>query len=274
MKNTLTLSQIYIYPIKSLGGISVPSALVESRGLQFDRRWMLVDESGKFLTQRTFAEMALLEVSLQSEGLVINHKTKNITPLFVPYAPTTNNILAVQIWDDSCSAVEVSSMANKWFTQALNRFCRLVYMPDSTQRQADLEYANFGDVVSFADSYPILLIGENSLQDLNNRLSEPVPMNRFRPNLVFTGGTPFTEDSWHHFQIGELSFKGVKPCGRCGVITIDQATTQKSQEPLRTLATYRTAPEKNQILFGQNVIPVTFHKKIKIGDSIIVKTIL
>ena len=268
MKNIFTLSQINIYPIKSLGGISVETATVEPRGLQYDRRWMLVDESGQFMTQRTFAGMALLQVSLLPEGLEVRHKHKDISPLLIPFEPATDNLIQVQVWDDVCAAVEVSNLANKWFTEALERFARLVYMPETTQRQADLEYAATGDVVSFADAYPILLIGENSLADLNSRLSQPVPMNRFRPSLVFTGGAPFAEDTWRHFRIGDLSFRGVKPCGRCVVTTIDQDTGQKSQEPLRTLATYRTPPGKNKILFGQNVIPNNYYRPVKIGDEI------
>jgi uncharacterized protein YcbX len=268
MENKLTLSQINIYPIKSLGGISVAAATVEPRGLQYDRRWMLTDETGRFMTQRNFAEMALLQVSLQPMGLEVRHKVKNITPLLTPFVPETDNIYQVQVWDDVCTAVEVSTRANKWFTAALGRFSRLVYMPDTTQRQADLEYAAVGDMVSFADGYPILLIGESSLADLNSRLPHPVPMNRFRPSLVFTGGAPFAEDNWLRFRIGGLSFRGVKPCARCVVTTIDQATAKKSQEPLRTLAAYRTPPGKNKILFGQNVIPDTIYQQIKIGDVI------
>ncbi|GEO03159.1 MOSC domain-containing protein [Adhaeribacter aerolatus] len=271
MEDTLTLSQINIYPIKSLGGISVNAATVEPRGLQYDRRWMLVDEAGLFLTQRTFAEMALLQVALLPEGLEVRHKIKNITPLVIPFAPATANLLTVQVWDDTCQAIEVSPNANEWFTAALGRFCRLVYMPDTTQRQADLDYAAPGDIVSFADGYPILLIGENSLHDLNSHLAQPVPMNRFRPSLVFTGGPPFAEDTWQRFTIGELSFRGVKPCARCVVTTINQDTAQKSPEPLRTLATYRTVPGKNKILFGQNVIPDTFYRQLKVGDRIIVE---
>ncbi|KAA5548280.1 MOSC domain-containing protein [Adhaeribacter rhizoryzae] len=274
MENLLKISQINIYPIKSLGGISVEAATVEPRGLQHDRRWLLVDENGKFLTQRTFAEMALLQVSLVPDGLAVKHKTNNIAPLFIPFKPTTNNILEVQIWDDSCQAVEVSPAANKWFSATLGRFCRLVYMPDTTQRQADLDYAHPGDIVSFADSYPLLFIGESSLNDLNSRLPEAVPMNRFRPSVVFTGGLPFAEDTWAHFQIGNLSFRGVKPCARCVLTTIDQASAQKSPEPLRTLATYRTAPGKNKVLFGQNVIPDNFYSQLKVGDYITVKKIV
>ncbi|MDB5263860.1 MAG: oxidoreductase [Adhaeribacter sp.] len=251
-----------------MGGISVSAATVEPRGLQYDRRWLLVDENGVFLTQRTFAELALLEVASHPQGWEVRHKIKNLSPLLIPLDPATTNILKVQIWDDICEAVEVSLIVNEWFTVALGRYCRLVYMPDSTHRQPDLDYAAIGDLISFSDSFPILVIGEASLADLNNRLPEPVQMNRFRPNLVFTGSLPFAEDNWHHLRIGDLSFREAKRCGRCVLTTIDQATAEKGPEPLRTLATYRTVPGKNKILFGQYIIPETFSGQVKIGDAI------
>jgi len=251
-----------------MGGVALNTATVEPRGLQYDRRWMLVDEEGKFLTQRTFAEMALLQVSLLPDGLAVQHQVKNMSTLKIPFSPTTNNEYKVQIWDDFCPAIEVSYEANAWFIAALGRFCRLVFMPDHSLRQADLEYAAAGDIVSFADGFPLLLIGQTSLDELNRQLTEPVPMNRFRPNLVFTGGTPHTEDLWHTFQIGNLVFRGVKPCGRCVVTTIDQETTKTSAEPLKTLAQYRVPENKNKVMFGQNVIPDTYYKSIKVGDKI------
>jgi len=268
MHPNLVLSQIFIYPIKSLGGISLNEATVELRGLQYDRRWLLVDENNHFLTQRTFPEMALLQVALLPEGLSVKHKVKNLMPLIVPFVPTTNNEGLVQIWDDKVKAIEVSAEATAWFTAALGRFCRLVFMLDNGLRQTDLYYAEPGELVSFADSFPILLIGQASLDDLNSRLPEPVPINRFRPNLVFTGGIPFAEDTWQNFGIGEVNFKGVKPCARCVVTTINQETTQKSPEPLRTLSTYRRPLGSNKVNFGQNVIPENLNKKIAVGQNI------
>ena len=262
----LTLSQIYIYPIKSLGGISLKTALVQERGLQYDRRWMLVDEKGQFLTQRTFAEMALLQVDLTTEGLLVRHKLKPLKPLIIPYLPESQRQISVSIWDDVCLATEVSAAANAWFTAALNRVCRLVYMPDTTRRLVDEKYAEKGEIVSFADAYPVLVIGEASLQDLNNRLPCPVPMNRFRPSLVFTGGQPFEEDTWNYFTIQNNQFQGVKRCSRCVLTTINQATAEKGQEPLRTLAEYRRVG--NKVLFGQNVIPVAADATVSIGDII------
>ena len=267
---SLVLSQIFIYPIKSLGGISVASALVQERGLQYDRRWLLVDEENQFLTQRKFAEMALLQVTLLPDGLQISHKIKNTKPLFVPLVPTTQHQFWVNIWDDMCLAIEVSAAANKWFSDVFGRFCRLVFMPDTSRRPVDSEFAFKEEIVSFADGFPLIVIGQESLHDLNQRLPEPVPMNRFRPSLVFTGGSPYEEDTWQNFTIGNLPFKGVKPCLRCVVTTINQQTAEKGLEPLRTLSSYRQ--RGNKVSFGQNVLPMSPGSIVSVGDSLVVQS--
>jgi len=267
----LTLSQIYIYPIKSLGGISLKTAQVQERGLQHDRRWMLVDNNNQFLTQRTFPDMALLQVELEANGLRVQHKIKNLESLLIPFEPLTQQPIQVTIWDDVCTALEVSATANEWFTEALNRSCRLVYMPDTTQRPVDIAYAHKGEIVSFADGYPLLVIGDASLKDLNKRLNDPVPMNRFRPSLVFTGGQPYEEENWNFFSIQNNKFQGVKPCARCVLTTIDQNTAEKGQEPLRTLSGYRCVG--NKVLFGQNVLPLLPGSSVSIGDIILVQSL-
>lgn len=260
------ISELYLYPIKSLGGIAVHSVVVEARGFQHDRRWMLTDEQGVFLTQRTFAEMAWLQVGFYPDGLVINHKKKDTPPLFIPFFQNTGKKIKVTIWDDICDAFLVSTEADHWFSEALNRKCHLVFMPDSTQRQIDLNYSSPGESVSFADGYPILIIGQESLNDLNTRLPLPVPIDRFRPSLVFTGGNPYAEDTWQQFAIKGSGFKGIKPCSRCVLTTIDQVTALKGLEPLHTLTTYRK--KDNKIYFGQNVIPINPGGVIRVGDLI------
>ncbi|WP_205502981.1 MOSC domain-containing protein [Rufibacter psychrotolerans] len=265
--STLVLSEIYIYPIKSLGGISLTSAEVEERGLRYDRRWMLIDESGVFLTQRKLAEMALLQVALTPEGLLVTHKTKDLAPLVVPYETHSTRSTLVTVWEDICFAYLVSNEANAWFSQALGIPCRLVYMPDNSIRLIDPNYAKHNEKVSFADGYPFLVIGQESLNDLNGRLEQPVPMNRFRPTFVFTGGTPYAEEKWKTFKIGDVLFYGAKPCGRCNVTTIDQSTAQAGQEPLKTLATYRT--QGNKVIFGMNLIGLSTGT-VSVGDSITV----
>lgn len=247
---SLILSEIFIYPIKSLGGIAVNSAVVEEKGLQYDRRWMLVDAHNQFMTQRKFVRMALLKVSLEEDFLKVTGP--GISVLSVPFIPHTTEIISVTVWDDICTAVVVSKEANKWFSEALQKECKLVFMPDESLRLVDERYAKNKEIVSFADAYPYLLIGEASLADLNSRLPQPVPMNRFRPNLVINTTEPFVEDKWKSISIGESVFHLVKPCARCILTTIDQQTGVVGKEPLKTLSTYRNF--NNKVLFGQNLV--------------------
>ncbi|WP_210463931.1 MOSC domain-containing protein [Rufibacter roseolus] len=265
--STLVLSEIYIYPIKSLSGISLTSAQVEERGLQYDRRWMLIDDSGIFLTQRKYAEMALLQVALTPEGLQVTHKTRDLTPLLVPYETNSTRSTLVTVWDDICFAFIVSPEANAWFSEALGISCRLVYMPENSIRLIDPNYAKHNEKVSFSDGYPFLIIGQESLNDLNSRLEEQVPINRFRPNFVFTGGQPYVEEKWKTFKIGEVLFYGAKPCGRCNVTTINQDTAQAGAEPLRTLSSYQK--KGNKVIFGMNLIGLSTGM-VKVGDKITV----
>lgn len=266
----MQLSEIFIYPVKSLRGISLQSAKVEARGLAYDRRWMLVDEAGHFFTQRKFPEMALLTTALTEEHLVIEHATKSLGKLLIPHkAPENQPSINVKIWDDTCQAILVSKETDQWLSEVLNTNCHLVYMPDTTQRFTDPTYSQPDDIVSFADGYPFLMIGQASLDDLNERLEEKITINRFRPNFVFTGGTPFEEDSWRQFSIGDLNFRAVKPCARCEIPSINPETGIFGKEPTRTLSKYRLHGHK--ILFGMNVcwdVNNEYEPIIKIGDSI------
>ncbi len=264
MTSNLYLSELYVYPIKSLGGVRLDSAAVEARGLQHDRRWMLVDAHNQFLTQRKYSQMALLKTEIGETGLRIT--APDMGELRVPYGTHTGEKLNVTVWDDTCPALTVGTEADRWFTEAIGFSCRLVYMPPDTVRPVDERYALSNDAVSFADAYPFLVIGEASLADLNARLAEPVPMNRFRPNFVVRGAAPFAEDTWAHFRIGESYFYGVKPCARCVMTTIDQETAQKGREPLRTLATYRAANQK--IYFGQNTLYADQGTRVAVGDPV------
>jgi uncharacterized protein YcbX len=250
--SNLTLSHIFIYPIKSLGGISLQSAKVEERGLQYDRRWLLVDKNGTFLTQREHPQMALLQVSIKDDKLEIAHKIKNISALQISITTDKTNSIAVNIWDDVVIAKNVSRDADLWFSDALNLDCHLVSMDKDSDRITDKKYTPEPKQVSFADAYPFLIIGQESLNDLNCRLKEPLPMNRFRPNFVFSGGEPFGEDTWKDFMIGDLKFRVVKPCSRCVVTTVNQDTAEKSSEPLETLSQFRKAG--NKVNFGMNAV--------------------
>jgi uncharacterized protein len=268
----LKLSEIYIYPIKSLGGILLNTANITTRGLENDRRFMLVDENGRFLSQREYPQLAIFQTEIEAESLKITNK-KNGSTLQISLQYSLNRkvtqSLNVQIWDDETTAIEVSQEASDWFTQALGIPARLVYMPEESLRKTDAQYSLTGEeITSFSDGYPILIIGQSSLDDLNNRLENPININRFRPNLVFTDGEPFEEDAWHEFTVGDVKFFGVKPCARCIMTTIDQETGEKKgKEPLLTLNKYRKAG--NKILFGQNVL-ISQLGTVSVGDDVTV----
>ncbi|HVW94991.1 MAG TPA: MOSC N-terminal beta barrel domain-containing protein [Mucilaginibacter sp.] len=265
----LKISELYIYPVKSLGGIRVDESRVTPMGLEYDRRWLLVDDNNDFVTQRQFPKMALLSVALRKSGITVSNKEYSES-IDIPFNERGRSYerITVTIWDDTCSGELVSAEADNWFTKALGFRCRLVYMPDDTRRIVDQRYANENAITSFSDAYPFLLIGQASLDELNSRLTEPIPMNRFRPNIVFSGAEPFAEDQYGHFKIGGVDFYGVKLCARCVMTTVNQDTGVNGKEPLKTLAKYRA--KDNNILFGQNLI----HKgsgQISVGDELILQ---
>jgi uncharacterized protein YcbX len=259
----LTLSEIWIYPIKSLGGIRLTSAKVMPKGLRYDRRWMLVDESGVFITQRVHSTMAFFKLSLSGDQFTIDYKDEQI---YLPANAAVSLIpVRATIWDDTVEVFEVLGDYSQWFSQRLGIKCRLVYFPEVNLRPVDEKYKIENDQVSLADGYPFLIIGQSSLDDLNSRLANPLPINRFRPNFVFTGGNPFEEDNWRNFTIGKNRFAGVKPCSRCVLTTVNQETAERGSEPLATLAAYRKT--NNKIYFGQNLLALECHE-IHEGDNI------
>ena len=264
------ISNIFIYPIKSLGGIEVFLAQLTDRGLQYDRRFMLVDSSNHFLTQRQHPQMCLLQTAIEDNQLVIYHKNDSVDKIVVSLQPAPGATIKVQVWEDECEAQVVSAAADEWFCDKLSIQCRLVYMPDETRRKVDGQFALNDQVASFADAYPLLMIGQPSLDDLNKRLPEPLPVSRFRPNIVFTGGQPYDEDTMEQARIKKIDLYGVKLCSRCVLTTIDQSTAVKSKQPLKTLSGYRM--KNNKIYFGQNML----HSQkglITVGDEMeIIKT--
>lgn len=263
--NKFYLSEINIYPIKSLGGISLNEAEIEDKGLQHDRRWMLIDEEGTFITQRKHFELALLQVDIAENIMTVSHKKNLNHAISFSIDEETGESISVTVWDDRSTGFEVNTKVSNWFSEFLKMKVRLVKMASADRRLVDQRYASNNETVSFADGYPCLLIGQSSLNGLNEKLSMPIRMDRFRPNFVFTGGIPHVEDNFSTFFLGDVLFSAVKPCARCVLITIDQQNGLKGQEPLRTLAGYRTAGKK--ILFGQNLI----HKGsgiIRLGDEL------
>ncbi len=261
----LKVSEINIYPVKSLGGIAMQSATVMKKGLEHDRRWMLMDEDNIFLTQRIHTKMALFRMGFANNGFRVSFDGQQID---IPHTFEGDPVRA-KIWDDDVTVQEVSARHSEWFSKNLGINCKLVAFPEQNERPVDIKYRVADDHVSLADAYPLLICGQNSLNDLNERLEVPVPMNRFRPNIVFTGGDPFEEDTWSRFTLGSLNFAGVKPSKRCVLITVDQETGVKGTEPLVTLSKFRR--RDNGVYFGQNIIPTTTGQ-ISIGDEIIIHT--
>ena len=265
----LHISEIWIYPIKSLGGIRVEKATVKRKGLQYDRRWMLIDRNNVAMTQRVYPEMALLRPQLHDGKIAVTFtKTLKQNPS-VEFTMTTlqrDKWVTARVWDDDVHVVEVDQEISEWFSRNLGIACRLVAFPEENPRQVNPDYSVNTEHVSLADAYPFLIVGQRSLDDLNAKLTEAVPMNRFRPNFVFTGGKPFVEDTWRNLSIGELPFVAVKKSDRCLLTTVDQETAEKGTEPLRTLTRYRKVG--NKVYFGQNLVALA-EGVVHLGDPVI-----
>lgn len=266
----LKLSQLYIYPVKSLAGIAVESSTVTDRGLQYDRRWMLVDQNNKFITQRQNPEMARLHTSLTNSVLVVNDAGNPANQIEIPFESVEEELEDVRIWKATVAAKSVGREAAEWFSERLGRPCKLVFMPNESQRPVDTSSGlkPSGKITSFSDAYPFLMLGEASLEDLNGRLAEPISILRFRPNLVFSGGRPYQEDEFVNFKINGISFTGLENCARCNVPNIDPETAEvsKDNQPMKTLAAYRTVNRK--ILLGRDLI----HEgtgEVSVGDEVI-----
>ena len=255
----IRVSELFIYPVKSLPGISVSEAEVLERGFRYDRRWMIVDEENNCVTQRTHPQLSQIKISIIDEQvqLVANGQELGLNP--------SKSQLSVTIWDDQVEAFEGNDLQNEWISDFLGASCKLVFMPEGGKRAVNPDRAKNQENVSFADGYPYLVISEESLADLNDRMAAPLPMNRFRPNIVVSGGEPYAEDQWREMGIGEVSFYGTHPCKRCVFTTIDQETMQKGAEPLKTLATYRK--EGSNVVFGLNAL-ASSRGTVRVGDQL------
>jgi uncharacterized protein YcbX len=286
----MQISEINIYPIKSLKGISLEGAVVEKRGLRFDRRWMLTDRDGIFFTQRETPKMATIAVRVDSGQLIVESETAGT--LTIPFEPDRATRQNVVVWQSEVAGEVYTGEVSEWFSDVLGRSCQLVLMPEASERHVSEKFDQGGDIVSFADGYPLMMIGEGSLAEVNERIEEnyrdadegvrvPFPMNRFRPNLVVRGSDPFAEDRWAKIRVGEAIFRVVKPCGRCVMTTVDQARGEfDGKEPLKTMATFRMAKDvfpntfeelgqtANAVLFGENLIPENPGATIRVGDEV------
>ena len=225
------------------------SALAEKEGFRYDRRWMLVDSNGRFLSQREHNEMSLFSCSITDSSLEIEYDGDKIS---IPLDQETNTHHNVTVWDHTVSAAEVNPIFSDWFSDKLKQSCKLVRMTDSSERIKDFKKPPFKSKVSFADGYPYLLLGTASMDELNNRMDTALNINRFRPNIVVDTSIAHEEDEWEDIQASGAHLRIVKPCARCVVTTINQETGVAGKEPLKTLASYRRWD--NQVFFGANAI--------------------
>lgn len=255
---SLSLASIHVYPVKSLGGFSVQQARLTDRGLEHDRRWMLVDEHGRFISQREIPQMACLHTAALADGFRVTD-LRSGNALGLPWSLANGPARTASVWDDPVNVIDAGDAHGTWFSDRLGASVRLVFMPEGSERPTDPKYA--AAFTSLSDGFPYLIISQASLHDLNERIGHAlrVPMERFRPNLVIAGGTPFQEDGWKRIDIGASTFDLVKPCARCVITTTDQHTGQRGKEPLRTLANFRkrTGGGPIKIDFGMNAIGTT-----------------
>ncbi len=260
--SSIFVSELAIYPVKSMAQIVVNKSQVDNFGLHNDRRWMVVDAQGQFITQRQQPRMCLIKVELQSNSIILT--APQMPPLTVQL-PIQKPAATVTIWQDQCLAIDCNDVTANWLTQFLAVECRLVYFHDDEVRQVDPTFAAPNDRTAFSDGFPILLISQASLDNLNDKLDVAVPMKRFRPNIVVTGCDAFDEDTWKLIRIGDLTLRVVKPCSRCVIPSIDTATGEKGPEPTATLLTFRK--QDNKIYFGQNLI-ANSQGSLAVGDSV------
>jgi uncharacterized protein len=258
-----TIKELYIYPIKSLAGISVQSAKAEEMGFENDRRWMLVDDQNQFITQRKFPNLSQFYPKINEGKIAILHQ--NTTHEFFIEESLEEPIFS-NVWDDETMVFEVNKATSKWFSDALGFECKLVKIENIGDRKHHSSKLEITINVSLADGYPFLLIGSESLNFLNEKLEEKITMARFRPNIVVNSLIAHEEDSFDTFQIGNVKFKNAKPCGRCIMVNNNPKNGEVKKEPLKTLTTYRKVD--NSILFGTNIICLN-EGEISVGDALV-----
>ncbi len=251
----MEVSGLYIYPIKSLGGISLESSEVGLKGLKYDRRYVLVNKAGVFVSQRTHAKMCLIKLSLLKDGFEVDAGASE-GKIRIPFALDTSERMNIKIWDDEISCMVADKHINDWFSRCIGEDLKLCYQPDDEIRKTDCTYSKTeNDQTSLSDGYPILMLSEESVAEINNRCPENIDILRFRPNIIIKGGGAFEEDDLGEIKIGSVSMVGVKKCARCLVINIDYNTAISGLEPLKTLSKFRKVDRK--ILVGMNIIVFT-----------------
>ncbi|MEC4020773.1 MOSC domain-containing protein [Streptomyces sp. H27-D2] len=267
------LSALHVYPVKSAAGADHGEATVEPWGLAGDRRWMLVDRDGRFISQRQYPKLALARaLTLPDGGIRLTARGRAELTVAVP-EPASAGLTTVEVWRDKIEAVPAGAAAGRWLSAHLDAEVSLVHLHDPAHsRPLDPARALPGETVSLADGFPLLLTTTSSLDALNSLIAQgdhadegPLPMNRFRPNVVINGSAPWAEDDWKRVRIGEVSFRVAKPCGRCVITTTDQRTAERGKEPLRTLARHRRIGD--QLVFGHNLVPEN-RGTLRVGDPL------
>jgi uncharacterized protein YcbX len=273
----LTIASLHIYPIKSLGGFSVKEARTTDRGFEHDRRWMLVNENGRFITQREAPSMACLHSSILADGFRIT-EIRDGAVIDLPWEIRSSPRRQATVFADTVAVLDAPADVSAWFANKLQLPCALVFMPEDSKRSVDPTFAI--GINSLSDGFPYLIVSQASLDDLNERIpsadpligtSAHLPMDRFRPNIVIAGGQAFQEDGWKEIMIGDAHFSLVKPCARCAIPTIDQRTSERGMEPTRTLASYRkrvTSQGGVKVEFGMNAMAVP-DVTLRIGDPVL-----
>jgi len=257
------VDSLHVHPIKSCRGHAVDEAALDRFGLTGDRRFLIVDERGQFLTQRTLPKLALIEPLVQTDTLALNAPGRPSLRIAATPPPESPS-LQVVVWRDTVAAVDLGPEVAAWLGDYLESPARLVAMPPEFSRPIRKPAAYPGDEAAFADAFPLLVLSEASLADLNDRLDEPLPMDRFRPNLVVRECPAFAEDSWRRIRIGDVVLRAAGPCARCVVTTTEQRTLERGKEPLRTLAQYRRSAD-GEVNFGQNYIHETKAGVLRVG---------
>ncbi|OUR87933.1 hypothetical protein A9Q81_24810 [Gammaproteobacteria bacterium 42_54_T18] len=274
----LHISQLYRYPVKSMGAVALPHAQIDRFGIEKDRRWMLIDNNGKFLTQRNIAKMTLLSVTEhQSDeggwGLTIQTAQNTVLPeqceptlsFVVSKHFAMNESISVEVWSEICEGKVANDFINQWLSVVLDVPCRLVFMEEAYYRNVDKEYAKNNETVSFADGFPLLLTTEPSLAAFNQHLESPIEMLRFRPNMVISENYAFAEDSWKRLRVGNVDFCVAKPCSRCVIPTINRLSAKKEPAVFKALKQYRSIGK--EVFFGQNLLAMNTGV-ISVGDKV------
>jgi uncharacterized protein YcbX len=267
----MTLAAINRFPVKSCRGAAVPEAQVEPWGLAGDRRWLVVDDEGALLTAREHPRLLLVVPAIGAGGEL--HLTSPDAPDLTVPVPSGDELVPVRVWKSELSAAVATIEAAAWFSKIVGRAARLVYLDDPTRRHPNPQFAQPGDYVSFADGYPLLLATTGSLAQLNDWIAAgpradegPLPMIRFRPNVVIDGSAPFAEDGWRRLRIGAATFRAVKGCDRCVMTMTDPETARRGKEPIATLARHRHWD--GATWFGMNLIPDTPGTAVELGAEV------